>query len=383
MPFGGVLDRSENVMESQPKNKQLQQQQKKLTIQQQEQTHTHTHTFTHSHKLAYTHKHIATIVSFVSFAKSVFLFATMMKAVVENSHDKPCDFAMVDNFPKPSAPAEGQVLIKVKAAATNPVDCVRSFMNIPEAFPVVVGYDVAGVVEAVGNGVTDFAVGDRVFGDVMESSTGLKVAGSLAEYVVVPAKILAKLPDNVSFEAGAAVPVAVMTALQAFRKAGIEEGQNVFVSGGAGGVGVHATQLAKSHFKATAVATTASSAKIDFCKTKGRCDTVINYKTEQAGDVLPDWANVVMDTTKDKENCLKVKKPDGMAVTIADFSDPVNLPPLTLAPSKEDIEETASILGAGTIDVIIDKVFPFEEALKALEYQQSGRAMGKIVVKMD
>jgi 2-methylene-furan-3-one reductase len=314
------------------------------------------------------------------------LLATTMKALVEKSNDPTkFDIELVSDFPKPT-PGEGEILIQAKAAATNPIDGNRRFFGITEEYPVVVGYDVAGVIVEVGKGVTEFKVGDRVFGDVMADSwQGPKVTGSMAEYVVAPANIMGILPDNVSFEEGAAVAVGAITAYQVFEETAVKPGDKVFVSGGSGGVGIHALQLAKNHFGAKEVATTASAGvKTDFCKEIGGADHVVDYKSQDAGEVLKGWADVVFDTTKEVEMGRKILK-EGQAnskiVSIAAYDKPEVARPVTLTPTKDRINAIAAILEAGKLKAAIDKVFPFEDVIKAFEYQAGGTAMGKIVVK--
>lgn len=164
-----------------------------------------------------------------------------MKAFLEMSHDKPMDMA-IGEIAVPLVGAD-QVKIAVKAAALNPIDGIRVHLKTDKVFPVIVGFDVAGVVEDVGSDVTSLQVGDRVFGFIERSGVEPKTSGAIAEYAVVDAAHLAKLPESASFQDGAALPTVVLTALQSM--GAIKAGDNVFVSGGAGGVGIHALQIAK------------------------------------------------------------------------------------------------------------------------------------------
>ncbi|PNX74445.1 quinone oxidoreductase-like protein chloroplastic-like [Trifolium pratense] len=144
------------------------------------------------------------------------------------------------NVPTPH-PKEDQVLIKVVAAALNPVDIKRAigyFKDIDSPLPTVPGYDVAGVVVSVGNQVKKFKVGDEVYGDINEITLDHpKTVGSLAEYTVAEEKVLAHKPSNLSFVEAASLPLAIITAYQGLERIEFSSGKSILVLGGAGGVG--------------------------------------------------------------------------------------------------------------------------------------------------
>ena len=281
-------------------------------------------------------------------------------------------------IPRPT-PTASQVLIKVYAAALNPVDFVRDNPEVADVFPIVVGYDAAGVVESVGSEVTTFKPGDKVYGDVMPTSLGPKVSGTIAEYCAADANLLSLIPDGVSFTEAAALPLVVSTALQCFDTAGCKKGDKVFISGGAGGVGIHAMQVAKAEYGVSQVATTASAAKKDFVQSYG-ADIVVDYKTQDAGEVLSGWADVVLDTTKETDMGQRILKEGGELVTIIDFSKPVKT--VVLEPSNRFLVRTNRMLENGTLKPVIDTVYPLSKALDAVKHQEGGRSKGKVVIKV-
>ena len=298
----------------------------------------------------------------------------MMKAFLELSYDKPLDMILGEIEIPQVGP--NQIKIAVKAAALNPVDGLRIHLQSDKIFPVVVGFDVAGVVDDVGSAVSRFHVGDRVFGFNERTGIAPKTSGAVAEYCVVDADLMSILPENASFEEGAAVPIVLLTALQAM--AGIKPGDRVFVSGGAGGVGIHALQIAKSHFGAKEVATTASTTKIKYCQQYA--DIVVDYKTEDAGKTLKGWADFVFDTTKEVATGKVILKEGGLIRSIADFSDQEIS--IFCQANHEQMEIVSNLLEKGKVKAMIDRVYPFEESMEAMEYQMSGRAMGKIIIKV-
>eukprot|EP00177_Eucheuma_denticulatum_P007719 GFKZ01014041.1.p1 GENE.GFKZ01014041.1~~GFKZ01014041.1.p1 ORF type:complete len:310 (+),score=52.20 GFKZ01014041.1:588-1517(+) len=305
--------------------------------------------------------------------------STTMLALFQHAYGDLSSFK-TGQLPRPS-PNSNQVLIRVHAAALNPVDIARANFSIhEEKFPVVTGYDVAGVVEAVGELVTSFKKGDRVFGDIQAISSGPKASGSVAEFCVSDHHLLAPIPDGISFESAAALPVAACTAIQAFDVLALKEGDKVFISGGAGGVGIHAIQIARALYGAAEVATTASSAKIDFVRMYG-ADRVVDYRKEDAGKILEGWADVVLDCTTETEMAKRIVKAGGSMLSVAAFGVPA-VRSLELVPGKELMEKTAALAGSGKLTPVIDIVYPIEEAMKAIEHLESKRAKGKIIVKV-
>jgi len=221
-----------------------------------------------------------------------------------------------------SAPAAGQIRMTVKAVSINPIDYKRregklKLIEGPQVMPLGICHDAAGVVESVGEGVTEFKVGDRV-------ATRKRGVGTYAEATLTGADVSAKIPDSVSFAHAAALPLAGMTALQALRAADLKAGETVFISGGAGGVGHYAVQLAKHYFKAGKVVATCSGSKAALCKSLG-ADEVVDYTavphgTQYAGRGKFD---VVMDTVGDSAAMCVLGKPHRNVVSVVNLDLPM------------------------------------------------------------
>eukprot|EP00172_Hildenbrandia_rubra_P004104 Plantae.Rhodophyta-Hildenbrandia_rubra.ctg7645.p4 GENE.Plantae.Rhodophyta-Hildenbrandia_rubra.ctg7645~~Plantae.Rhodophyta-Hildenbrandia_rubra.ctg7645.p4 ORF type:complete len:310 (+),score=90.21 Plantae.Rhodophyta-Hildenbrandia_rubra.ctg7645:4076-5005(+) len=304
-----------------------------------------------------------------------------MKAVYQEEYGDLSSFKL-GQLPKPT-PSTGEVLLKVHAAALNPIDVKRgSFTKSGENFPIIVGYDVAGVVEAIGGGdVGGLKVGDRVWGDVMEQSMGKKVTGTLAEYCVVKGKLLAKIPEGSSFTDMAALPVAAMTAIVALEKAGVKKGSKVVVTGGAGGVGVHALSIAKSLYGASEVATTASTKKIDFVKKYG-ADVVVDYKKEDAGEKLKGYADAVMDCTGEIDMEKKMLKDKNVKISSIVVFGKEGVEGFALTPTRELLEKVNKLIASKKLTPVIDTIYSLDDGLKAVAHIEGGRSKGKVVVKM-
>lgn len=211
-----------------------------------------------------------------------------------------------------SVPRAGEVLVRVHAAGVNPLDWkIRQGLmkdSIPVTFPYIPGIEVAGVVDAVGPGVTDFPIGQAVI--------GLVESGGYAEFAAVPVGALARKPEKLSYVEAATVPVGATTAWRAlFDHGGLEAGQRVLIQGAAGGVGVFAVQLAK--WKGAQVVGVTSTANLDFVRGLG-ADTVVDYTTTPVESVVQD-VDLVLDGVGESTlgSSLAVIKRGGTLVSIA------------------------------------------------------------------
>ncbi|MDZ4754278.1 MAG: NADP-dependent oxidoreductase [Phycisphaerae bacterium] len=307
-----------------------------------------------------------------------------MKAIQRTGYGGP-DVLLLADVAKPSA-GTGQVLIRVHAAGVNPVDWKMregGLRGMISEAPAVLGFDVAGTVEAVGDGVTTFKAGDEVFAYI-----ALDRGGGYAEFAAVPAAHVAKKPAAVDFVTAAAVPLAALTAWQALvDKAGMKEGQTVLVHAGAGGVGHFAIQIAKA--RGAKVIATASKANHNFLKSLG-ADVVVDYKNEKFEDVAKD-VDIVLDSIggDTQERSLGVLKQGGALISIVQPPDPAKLKERSLrgevmlvAPNGAQLAELAALIDAGKIKPHVSETFPLAEAAKAQEQSKAGHVRGKIVLKV-
>lgn len=300
------------------------------------------------------------------------------------------------------AVAEGGVLVKVHAASVNPLDWhfmrgkpyvmrLESGMGSPGEPRM--GVDFAGVVEAIGSGVTRFKVGDRVFG---------ARAGALAEYVTLrETSAIARMPDNASFADAAAVPVAGMTALQALRdQARMTAGQKVLVNGASGGVGTYAVQIARA--LGAEVTGVCSTRNVDLVRGLG-ADHVVDYTRENFTEGAARY-DVIVDNvgTHSVRAYRRVMTPQGVLVVVGSVDDGAYLGPVTtLATAKlagmfgsqrveaflsssnaADLEMLRDLMQRGQLRSAIDRTYPFAEAAEAIAYLETGRARGKVVVEI-
>ncbi len=321
-----------------------------------------------------------------------------MRAVVHTSYGPP-DGLRLREVEKP-IPEDEEVLVKVYAAAANPLDWhklraspffVRFSEGLLKPKHRVLGADIAGRVEAVGSKVAQFRVGDEVFGDVG--------AGGFAEYVCGAENNLAHKPANVSFEEAAAVPVAALTALQSLRDYGqLREGQKVLINGASGGVGTYAVQLAKV-FGAD-VTGVCSTRNLELVRSLG-ADRVIDY-TETDVTRRERRYDLVLDAVGNLSAAgyRRILTPEGRAVvagfttlprmlfqvvllgSITSKTSRRKVQPMLAAVNQQDLATLATLLEQGEVKSVIDGCYPLADTPKALTYLETGRARGKVVIRV-
>ncbi|CAI9775386.1 unnamed protein product [Fraxinus pennsylvanica] len=278
---------------------------------------------------------------------------------------------------------DDQVLIKVVAAALNPVDFKRrlgKFKAVDSPPPTVPGYDVAGVVVKVGSQVKGLKEGDEVYGDINENSLEQpKRFGSLAEYTAVEERLLALKPKNLDFVQVASLPVAIETAYGGLEKAGFSAGKSILVFGGAGGVGSLVIQLAKQVFGGSKVAATSSTRKLEFVKSLG-ADLAIDYTKENFED-LPEKFDVVYDAVGQGDRALRAVKEGGSVVVISGAATPPAFY-FGLTSNGEILKKLNPFLESGKVKPVLDPKgpYPFDKVNEAFAYLETNRATGKVVI---
>ncbi|WP_328551167.1 NADP-dependent oxidoreductase [Streptomyces sp. NBC_00358] len=286
-------------------------------------------------------------------------------------------------------PLPSEVLVRVHAAAINPVDAmVRSgaFPLLGEP-PFVLGWDISGVVEEVVPGVTRFQVGDEVYGMPFFPRAG----NAYAEYVAVPSRQLARKPAAVDHTHAAALPLAGLTAWQSIvDTAQVQAGQRVLIHGGGGGVGHLAIQIAKA--RGAHVIATVSAAKHDFVRGLG-ADEVIDYRTVDFTDVVTD-ADLVLDTVGGDygPRSLHALRPGGLLVTVVDRADTAlqqataaagrRFAGVTVEPDHIGLQEITRLVDTGQLRPYVEGTLPLADAAKAHQLIESGRTQGKIVLTL-
>lgn len=284
---------------------------------------------------------------------------------------------------------EDEVLVKNFASSINPID-YKARQGLLQSmfkwqFPVVLGWDLAGKIVALGDKVQGFKIGDEVFARPDIDPIGTN--GSYAEYTAVKEDKLALKPENISFEEAAAVPLAGLTALQMLRQLNLEAGQKILIQGGAGGVGIFAIQLAKIF--GAFVATTASENNTEFVKSLG-ADLVIDYHENTITEVLSDY-DAVLDTVNDIEGGISILKTGGSFVTISgalieeqkEMSDK-HIMTGWLQPNGEDLSFLGKQIRNNNLKIVIDSTYPLttEGIQSAQKRSETHHARGKVIVKI-
>jgi NADPH:quinone reductase-like Zn-dependent oxidoreductase len=296
------------------------------------------------------------------------------------------DSLVVEDVPRPT-PGEGEVLLRVKAAGVGPWDAwVRSGRSVlPQPLPLTLGSDVAGVIEQVGAGVSQFRAGDAVFG-----ATNARFTGGYAEYAVAAATKLAKMPPRLRFIEAASVPVVACTAWQMVVDYGqIDPTKRVLVHGAAGNVGAYAVQLARR--AAREVIATAFSDDVAYVQTLG-ANRVIDVQKSRFEEVLTD-VDVVLDTIggDTQERSFAVLKSGGVLVSAVNEPDQekaarhgVRARFFLVEVSSRRLEQIAALIEAGELTTSVGDVLPLAEARIAHE-MLAGKPhkRGKIVLTVD
>jgi NADPH:quinone reductase-like Zn-dependent oxidoreductase len=308
---------------------------------------------------------------------------TTMRAIRQETLGGPDVLELVE-VPRPS-PIPTEVLVRTVAAGVNPVDWKSrargGFLGQP---PFTVGWDVAGVVEEVGYGVTRFAVGDRVFG----MPRFPREAAAYAEYVTSPSRQLARIPDDLGDVEAGALPLAGLTAWQALvETADVRPGQRVLVLAAAGGVGHLAVQMAKA--RGAYVVGTARAEKHPFLTDLG-VDEAIDYTSENVAERARD-VDVVLDAVGGDaaSGALRSVRDGGVVVTLSGTSvgplrelagDRVRVEGILVEPDRAGLEAIAELAAAGALRPHVSHTFPLADAARAHELGETGRTQGKLVL---
>jgi NADPH:quinone reductase-like Zn-dependent oxidoreductase len=300
----------------------------------------------------------------------------------------------ISEQPVPAA-TEGTVLVKVKAAGLNALDNALAMgamsEMLPHQYPLVLGRDAAGVVEAVGEGVDHVKPGDEVFGHILLAPP--VQAGTIAEYAVLPAAAVAAKPSTVDFATAAALPLAGAAALGAVNGIDPQPGQTVLVIGAGGGVGSYAVQLIAA--RGATVIATATADDTDRLKALG-ATTVVDYTTGSVADQVraacPDGIDALIDLVSYTAESLPLDllSKGGKVASTLGAADEQALTALGLtgtnvmaAPTREAIAPLAQQVADGTLTVDITTTLPLGRAAEGLATLASGTARGKTVVTFD
>ncbi|HJQ28906.1 MAG TPA: NADP-dependent oxidoreductase [Rubrobacter sp.] len=314
-----------------------------------------------------------------------------MRAIAEDEFGGP---ATLMHLPIPEIGPD-EVLIRVRAAGVNPFDWkVADGLLKDETehrFPLILGFDAAGVVERVGSDVTRLVEGDEVYGYLSKPVIG---EGTYAEYVSVPAAVVARKPETAGFAEAAALPMPGLTAMDLVDAVDLGEGETVLIVGATGGVGSYAVQLAAR--RGASVIATARGENKAFMRELGATET-IDYTREDLIETVraahPDGIEAIIDVVSANEvlsRMAELVKEGGRIATSVYAADVENLAErgvgaknIGMQPSARRLEELSGMVDAGEIAVRLERFYPLEQAPEALEESRSGHVRGKIVLLLD
>lgn len=291
------------------------------------------------------------------------------------------DVVAIEEIDRPE-PKAGEILVKVHTAGVNPIDWkIRggAGQRMEMTLPIHLGGEFVGTIETLGSGVTGFEAGEAIYGMVH--------TGAFAEYVIVKAENAGRVPSNLDIEKAAALPLAGTTAWQAlYDKAGLSSGQRLFITNGSGSVGSLAVQFAKA--TAAHVTAMASGRNEELVRQLGS-DEFIDYKTEPF-EQIAQGMDIVFDTVGGDtyQRAFHALKKNGMMVTIVAFPADeaerfgVRVERSFTVPNAKALEAITHLVEAGKVMPHIDSVVPFEDIRQALELSESGRARGKIILRI-
>jgi NADPH:quinone reductase-like Zn-dependent oxidoreductase len=309
----------------------------------------------------------------------------IMKAIRIHNYGGP-EVLQYEDTPRPQ-PGEGEVLIRVHAATVNPIDWrvregyMKDFW--PHKFPLILGWDLSGVVEELGRGASRFKIGDEVY-SVPDPTRN----GAYADYIVVRESELALKPKSLHHIRAAAVPLAALTAWQSlFDTAQLQPGQRVLIHGGGGGVGHFAVQLAK--WKGAYVIATASTKNQELLRELG-ADETIDYTRQRFEDVARK-IDIVLDPIggDTQERSWQVLKKGGILLSVveppsADKAKALGIQAVFVAshPNGAELAKIAELIDSGDLKPIVNRILPLSEARRAHELSQTGHTHGKIVLRV-
>ncbi|MGA4856898.1 NADP-dependent oxidoreductase [Streptomyces koyangensis] len=309
-----------------------------------------------------------------------------MRAIIQESYGGP-EVLHETRVPRPE-PGPGEILVAVRAAGVNPTDWKhRARAGFVDRLPLILGWDVSGVVEAVGYGVALFAPGEEVFG-MLPYPHG---SGSHAEYVVGPARAFTRKPTVIDHVQAGALPLVSLTAYQALiDTAGIGPGQRVLIHAAAGGVGHVAVQIAKAH--GAYVIGTASAPKHDLLRELG-ADEVVDYRTTDVAEAV-DGVDMVLDPLggETRARSVGLLRPGGTLVSLLSGGSPeeaaraaergVRTATMLVEADHAGMNAVADLVAAGALRPRVEATFPLAEAAAAHTLGETGRTTGKIVLEV-